>query len=127
MEKLLFTEEEFIENYDHEIDLAVEVYGRMSGNGFQNNALCAFDFDFSSDKKEKLQPLGKLLNDDYGFNLSKIRKEGKFWVLEGTSPEQPYNEERLLYWALDLYSKGYQFDCRLTGYGGVIDPHQLDF
>jgi tetratricopeptide (TPR) repeat protein len=32
-----------------------------------------------------------------------------------------------VYWALDLYSKGYQFDCELTGYGAMVDPKQIEF
>ena len=41
--------------------------------------------------------------------------------------EFPVDEENLRYWALDLYSKGYEFDCKLDGYGATANPNDQKF
>jgi tetratricopeptide (TPR) repeat protein len=32
-----------------------------------------------------------------------------------------------MYWALDLYAKGFEFDCILNGYGALTDPNSISF
>lgn len=127
MGKRFFSEEAFIDNYDEEIDKALGLYELLTEKGIRENVLCTLDFDFGSDKRSKLESLRKFLIDNYDFTVDEVKKSGKFWTLAGTSIEQPLNEERLVYWALDLYSKGYEFDCELTGYGTLTDSKQIEF
>jgi len=126
-DKKFFPEKEFINNYDTEINNALALYARMSEKGSQENILRVFDFDFISDKKEKLGELSLFLSDNYGFKMDEVKKEKRHWILTGTSLSQSYNEEKLLYWVLDLYVKGYKFDCRFTGYGSLYDPDNIEF
>ena len=127
MAKRFFTEEEFNKQYGKEMVSAVTVYERMTKNGFKENALATFDFDFVSDKKEKLDSLSKFLNDNYQFKLKASKKQDGQWMLEGDANELPYSEHNLMFWAIDLYCKGYEFDCRLNGYGALTDPKNLTY
>jgi tetratricopeptide (TPR) repeat protein len=127
MSKRYFTEEDFNNKYGKEMVSAVTVYGRMTKNGFKENALATFDFDFTSDKKENLDSLSKFLKDNYDFTLKNPKRQEDHWLLEGDAIGLPYNEDNLMFWALDLYCKGYEFDCRLGGYGALTDPKNLTY
>lgn len=125
MSKRFFKQGEFNKNYGTEMASAVSVYERMTGNGFKDDALATFDFDFTSDKKEKLLALGDFLQETYTYTIKTPKKQGKQWLLKGDAKEFPYNEDSLLFWAIDLYCKGYEFDCKLNGYGALTDPKNL--
>jgi tetratricopeptide (TPR) repeat protein len=122
-----FTTDEFNDGYSKEILSAITVYERMTESGFKDNALASFDFDFISDKKEKLESLAGFLKETYGFELKVPQKEGKIWMLKGDGLELPYTEDNLIFWAIDLYYKGYEYDCKLSGYGALTDPNDLKF
>ena len=47
--------------------------------------------------------------------------------MQGDATEFPVDENNLMYWALDLYCKGYEFDCKFTGYGAMADPKDQKF
>jgi tetratricopeptide (TPR) repeat protein len=127
MAKRFFTEEDFNKQYGKEMVSAVTVYERMTKNGFKDNALATFDFDFVSDKKEKLDSLSKFLNDNYHYKLKAVKKQDGQWMLEGEAIELPYTEDNLMFWAIDLYCKGYEFDCQLNGYGALTDPKNITY
>jgi len=127
MTKRFFTKEEFNKQYGKEMISAVTVYQQMTKNGFKDYALATFDFDFVSDKKEKLDLLSKFLNDNYNYKLKAVKKQDEQWVLQGDAIELPYNEENLMFWAIDMYCKGYEFDSRLNGYGAFTDPKNLTY
>ena len=76
MTKRFFAEDEFNKQYGKEMVSAVTVYERMTKSGFKDNALARFDFDFVSDKKEKLDSLSKFLNDNYNYKLKAAKKTG---------------------------------------------------
>lgn len=121
-----FTTKEFNEKYGKEMVSASSVYAQMTKNGFKANQLLKFDFDFTSDKKEKLDSLSTFLTKNYAFSLQSPKKENGHWILVGDAIELPYNEENLIFWVLDLYCKGYKFDCKLTGYGAMNHHKRLD-
>ena len=127
MTKRFFSEEEFNKRYAKEMVSAVAVYERMTKNGFKDNALATFDFDFVSDKKEKLNSLSKFLNDNFSYKLKEVKKQDGQWILAGDAIELPYTEDNLMFWAIDLYCKGYEFDCKLNGYGALTDPNNLTY
>jgi tetratricopeptide (TPR) repeat protein len=122
-----FTEKDFIDNFPKEVSVSLEVYEQMLENGFIENALAEFDYTFDSNSKEKLLKLSNFLKKNYNHNLKSCKKENSIWILEGTAPKLPINEDGLLNWALDLYNKGYEFDCVLNGYGSFTDPKDLAF
>ena len=122
-----FTKEDFNDKYGKEMVSAITVYESMTKSGFKENALATFDFDFISDTKEKLDSLAKFLTQNYNFKLKSPKKENDHWIVQGDAIELPYNEENLMFWALDLYCKGNEFDCRLNGYGALTDPKNLTY
>jgi len=127
MNNRYFTKEDFNANYGKEVISAIDVYQRMTKSGFKENALATFDFDFTSDTKEKLDSLAKFLTDNYDFKLKSPEKKEGHWIVEGDAIELPYTEDNLMFWALDLYCKGYEFDCRINGYGALTDPKNLTY
>jgi len=127
MDNRYFTEDIFNKQYGQEMISAIRVYKNMTKSGFKENALATFDFDFTSNTKEKLDSLAKFLTDNYDFKLKSPKKEKDHWILQGDAIELPYTEDNLMFWALDLYCKGYEFDCRLNGYGALTDPKNLTY
>jgi tetratricopeptide (TPR) repeat protein len=127
MNTRFFPKDEFNKQYGKEMVGAVTVYEQMTKNGFRHNALATFDFDFVSDKKEKLDSLSKFLTDNYNYKMKAVKKEQDQWILEGDAIELPYDEDNLMFWAIDMYCKGYEFDCRLNGYGALTDPKNLTY
>jgi len=125
MNNRYFTEEDFNAQYGKEMVSAITVYERMTKSGFKENALATFDFDFTSNTEEKLDSLAMFLTDNYGFKLKTPKREEDHWIVQGDAIELPYSGDNLMFWALDLYCKGYEFDCRLGGYGALTDPKNL--
>lgn len=121
MESRFFTQEEFNENFGKEMSSAQDLYDLLKKNGLTDYALGRFDFVYISDQKDKLDSLGDFLRTNYGYTTRELKKEGKLWELSGDSNEIPVDSETLMYWALDLYVKGYEFDCTLDGYGTLMD------
>jgi len=127
MDNRYFTKADFNSNFGKEMVSAITVYKRMANSGFKEYALATFDFVFTADTKDKLDSLAAFLTDNYGFTLEPPKKEKNLWVLQGDAIELPYSEDNLLFWAMDLYCKGYAFDCRLNGYGALTDPKHVRF
>ncbi|MGM9477379.1 tetratricopeptide repeat protein [Pedobacter sp. GSP4] len=127
MDIRFFTKKEFNSNYSKEKQTAQTVYKSMLQDGFKDNALAKFDFDFISDRPEKLDKLSGFLRDNYGFKLEKPEQEDGSWILRGNAETLPYTEENLIFWVIDLYCKGYEFDCKLDGYGALTDPKNLTY
>ncbi len=54
-----------------------------------------------------------------------IKKIEGLWELNGKTNEIPVSEDNLLYWALDMYKRGFEFDSELDAYGASVDyDHQ---
>lgn len=127
MSSRYFTRTDFNNDFSQEITLAKEVYQRMTNDGFKDFALATFDVHFISNTKQKLDTLAAFLTSNYGFAMQPPKKEKGHWLLTGTAVQQPYTEDNLVYWAVDLYCKGYQFDCRFDGYGALTDASHLTY
>jgi len=127
MENKFFTLQRFADGFGKEMVSATQVYERRKESGMKDYAFATYDFVFISDSKSKLDSLGNFLAFNYGYKINELKKEDEYWALTGDATEFPVDEENLRYWALDLYNKGYEFDCRLDGYGAVGDPKDQRF
>lgn len=127
MDSRFFTKKEFNSGYSEEKYAATNVYKRMLKDGFKDYALAKFDIDFISDSSQKLYILSAFLQENYDFKFEKPVQDDDHWILTGTATALPYTEEDLMFWVIDLYCKGYEFDCRLDGYGALSDPDSLSY
>ena len=127
MENRYFTQEQFNDNFGKEMVLASDVYERRKKSGIKDYALATYDFIYISDSKNKLDSLGHFLSTNYGYKIGETKKEQGYWELTGDATEFPVDENNLKYWVLDLCCKGYEFDCKLDGYGAMADSKKQDF
>lgn len=122
-----FSWEEFTKNFGKEMVSAEDVFNNMSKSGLKDNCLTKMDFTFISDKKENLQKLGEFITTHYPYSVQEIKKYGKLWEINGETNEIPMTANNLLYWGLDMYKRGYEFDSKLDAYGGLFDPKDQKF
>jgi tetratricopeptide (TPR) repeat protein len=127
MENTYFTQDQFNDNFGKEMVSATEVYEERKKSGMKDYALATYDFVYISESKNKLDALGHFLATNYGYKIGETKKEKEYWELSGDATEFPVDEDNLMYWALDLYCKGNEFDCKLDGYGALADPNKQDF
>lgn len=123
MNNSYFTWEEFSNNFGKEMVSAEDVYNSMKKHGLVDFGYGLFDFDFESHKESKVNELAKFLKEHYPYTDIKVRKEKEIWVLAGNTNKIPVTDEILIFWALDMYKRGYEHDCRLVGYGAVTDKN----
>ena len=122
MENNYFTWEDFVANFGKEMISAEDVYGQMLKSGLTDNSLGNFDFHFISDKKGNLEKLSQFITEHYPYKIKTLKKiENNLWELQGLTNEIPVTADNLLYWGLDMYKRGYEFDSRLDGYGAPFD------
>jgi len=127
MQNSFFTQSAFNINFGKEMASAVRVYEQRQKSGMKDNSLAVYDFIFISDTEMKLQSLGEFLSKNYGYKIKPVTKHSGYYELTGDSIEFPVDEDNLMYWSLDLYCKGYEFDCKLDGYGAIGDPGNQTF
>ena len=127
MENRFFTRTEFNSKFGKEMASACNVYEARKNSGMNDYSLATYDFIFISDKKEKLNALGNFLTANYGYKVNEPVKKDEFWEIIGDATEFPVDENNLMYWDLDLYCKGFEFDCKLDGYGALGDPQNQAF
>ncbi|MFC0513426.1 tetratricopeptide repeat protein [Mucilaginibacter angelicae] len=127
MENRFFTRTEFNSKFGKEMASAGSVYEARKKSGMTDYSLATYDFIFISDTKEKLSALGNFLTANYGFKVNEPVKKDEYWEIAGDATEFPVDENNLMYWGLDLYCKGYEFDCKLDGYGAMGDPQNQAF
>jgi hypothetical protein len=127
MSNTYHTQSQFYDSFGKEMASAVSVYTRRRKSGMKENSLAVYDFIFISDTEKKLRLLGDFLDENYNYKIKAITAHKEYYELRGDSTEFPVDEDNLLYWALDLYCKGYEFDCRLDGYGAVGDSDNQKF
>ncbi|OAV45072.1 tetratricopeptide repeat protein [Lewinella sp. 4G2] len=128
MANTFFKWEEFVSNFGKEMVSASDVFDRMAESGLRDFCLAQFDCHFVSNNIENLRVLNKFLVSQYGYATKSIKEIelGRF-ELHCTSNNLSITKENLLYWALDMYSKGYSHDCVLEAYGALFDPNNLSF
>lgn len=122
------TWEQFTQNFGKEMVSAQDVFNKMKKSGLTDFSLAKFDFHFVSNSKDKLETLQGFLNEHYPYEVKSIKKIKKgLWELNGETNEIPITEDNLLYWGLDMYKRGYEFDAKLDGYGAPFDPKNQKF
>lgn len=127
MQNRFFTQSDFNKNFGKEMESALSVYEQRQKSGMKDYSMALYDFVFISDTEQKLQSLGKLLSEDYNYQIKPVTKHADYYELAGDSTGFPVDEINLMYWALDLYCKGYEFDCKLDGYGAIGNPGKQTF
>jgi tetratricopeptide (TPR) repeat protein len=127
MDKLFFTKSDFSVGFGRELSAAYDVYEQRMKSGIKEYALATYDFVFISDKNEKLERLGTFLSNNYDYKITGLAEVNDYWELTGNAIEFPVDEENLRYWVIGLYDKGFEFDCRLDGYGAIGDPEKPIF
>lgn len=121
MTNTFFTWNKFTDNFGREMTVAQDVFD-MAKSGLKNNCLTKMEFTFISDKKENLNRLQEFIVSHYPYTVKEIEKNGDVWEINGETDEFPITSDNLLYWALDMYKRGYEFDSELDAYGGLFDP-----
>jgi tetratricopeptide (TPR) repeat protein len=127
MEKRFFTWKNFADNFGKEMVAAEDVYNNMVKSGLTDNCLTKMDFTFISDSKDNLMKLSEFIKTHYPYTVQDIKKFKNIWEINGGTNEIPITADNLLYWALDMYKRGYEFDARLDAYGGPFDPKDQQF
>jgi tetratricopeptide (TPR) repeat protein len=127
MENSYFTWDQFVENFGREMRIAGEVFESMAGSGLKDGCLCSFDFTFQSNRRENLERLSQFLQSHYPYSITGIERNGAEWDLEGKTAEIPVTADNLMYWALDMAKRGYEFDSKLDAYGALFDPAAQKF
>lgn len=127
MEQKFFTWDNFVAGFGKEMVSAEDVFNNMVNSGLQDNCLTKMDFTFISDRKENLQKLGEFIKKHYPYSIQEVKKYGKLWEINGETNEIPMTADNLLYWGLDMYKRGYEFDAKLDAYGGPFDPKDQKF
>jgi tetratricopeptide (TPR) repeat protein len=127
MEQKFFTWDNFVDGFGKEMVSAEDVFNNMVKSGLKDNCLTKMDFTFISDKKENLQKLGEFIKTHYPYSVQEVKKYGKLWEINGETNEIPMTSDNLLYWGLDMYKRGFEFDAKLDAYGGPFDPKDQKF
>jgi tetratricopeptide (TPR) repeat protein len=127
MSNTYFTWDKFVENFGPEMRIAGEVFDSMAGSGLKDGCLCCFDFTFVSNRRENLERLAQFLKSHYFYSITGIELKGSQWDLDGKTAEIPVNADYLMYWALDMCKRGYEFDAEFDAYGAPFDPAAQTF
>jgi tetratricopeptide (TPR) repeat protein len=122
-----FTWDKFVENFGREMRIAGEIFDSMAGNGLREGCLCCFDFTFVANRRENLERLAQFLKLHYFYSITGIKLEGSEWILDGKTGEIPVTADNLMYWALDMYKRGYEFDAEFDAYGAPFNPAEQAF
>ena len=127
MENIFFTWDNFIDGFGKEMVISDDVFNGMVKSGLKDNCLTKMDFTFISDKKDSLIKLSEFIKTHYPYSVQEVQKFGKIWEINGVTNEIPLTADNLLYWVLDMYKRGYEFDAKLDAYGGPFDPKNQTF
>ncbi|KPH13342.1 tetratricopeptide repeat protein [Chryseobacterium sp. ERMR1:04] len=117
----------FTEGFGKEMSLAEDVFTNMIKSGLEDNCLTKMDFTFISDKKENLTNLSDFIKEHYSYTIKEVKKCDDIWEINGETNEIPLTRDNLMYWVLDMYKRGYEFDAGLDAYGGLFDPKIQNF
>jgi tetratricopeptide (TPR) repeat protein len=118
---------EFTRRFGKEMRIADDVFNNMLKSGLKDNCLTKMDFTFTSDKKENLLSLSKFIKEHYPYTVEDVKEYEDIWEINGETNEIPLTKDNLMYWALDMYKRGYEFDASLDAYGGFFDPKNQKF
>jgi len=122
MENTFITWQDFVDGFGKEMVSADDVYNNMLNHGLVDNSMAKFDYHFISDKEKNLEALKAFLIEHYPYENKEIKEiENELWELNGITNEIPVTQDNLLYWGLDMYKRGYEFDSKIDGYGAMFD------
>lgn len=121
MENTYFTWDDFTNSFGKEMVSAEDVYENMKKNDLTDFTYTKLDFHFLSDKKEKLEKLNEYLKSNYGYSFEEYATWEGVFELRGKTNLFPITKDNLMYWALDMAKRGYEFDCKFDAYGAEID------
>lgn len=127
MENKFITWDNFVDGFGKEMVSAEDVFKNMVKSGLKDNSLTKMDFTFISDNKENLTRLGEFIKSHYPYTIQEVKKFGNLWEINGETNEMPITADNLLYWNLDMYKRGYEFDATLDAYGGLFDEKNAKF
>ena len=127
MENKYITWDNFVKGFGKEMVSAEDVFNSMVKNGLKANTLTKMDFTFVSDKKENLIKLSEFIKTHYPYSVKEVKKFENLWEINGETNEFPMTADNLLYWALDMYKRGYEFDATIDAYGGLADSKTAKF
>lgn len=127
MENRFITWDNFVEGFGKEMVSAEDVFKNMVKSGLKDNSLTKMDFTFISDNKKNLIQLGEFIKSHYPYTVQEVKKYGNLWEINGETNEMPITADNLLYWSLDMYKRGYEFDATLDAYGGFFDEKNAKF
>ena len=127
MDNTFFTWNNFTDNFGSEMSDAEDVFNAMAKSGLKDNCLTKMEFTFISDKKENLMRLKDFIIAHYPYQLEEVKQYKNIWEINGETNDIPITADNLLYWALDMYKRGYEFDAKLDAYGGPFDPKKQDY
>lgn len=121
MSNQFFTLEDFQRSFGKEMVSAEGVYEGMAKQGLKDFSYCNFDFHFQSNQKSNLEKLGEFLQTQYKYQIKSLEKDSDIFELSGVANDIPVTNDNLLYWALDMLKRGYEFDANFEGYGATVD------
>jgi len=127
MDNTFITWDDFTNNFGKEMTVAEDVYDNMAKSGLKDNCLTKMDFTFISDKKENLIRLRDFIKIHYPYTVKEVQKYQNIWEINGETNDIPITSDNLLFWALDMYKRGYEFDAKLDAYGGPFDPVKQEY
>lgn len=127
MENKYITWDDFVDGFGKEMVSAEDVFNNMVKNGLKDNTLTKMDFTFVSDKKENLIKLGEFIKTHYPYTVQTVKRYENLWEINGETNEFPMTADNLMYWALDMYKRGYEFDATIDAYGGLADSKTAKF
>ncbi|WP_020411208.1 tetratricopeptide repeat protein [Microbulbifer variabilis] len=126
MENTYFTWNDFKEAFGREMNISLGIYDSMKEGGLTDFDRSSFDFQYKSDSKEKLEKLSAFLLESYPYKMDYIKEIEGGWELSMTTNPISITEEIIMYWALDMAKRGYEFDAMLESYGAPYDPKNPD-
>jgi hypothetical protein len=100
------TWDEYVDNFGAEMRVAEDVYQGMVSSGLKDWDTVSMDFDFVSDRPEKLLQLRACLETRYGYTVGAPVQVDGSWEISGKTPPMPITADSLMYWALDLVLRG---------------------
>jgi len=127
MENKYISWDNFVDGFGKEMVSAEDVFNNMVKSGLKNNTMTKMDFTFVSDKKENLIKLGEFIKTHYPYSVQEVKRFDKLWEINGETNEFPMTADNLLFWALDMYKRGYEFDATIDAYGGLADSKTAIF
>ena len=128
MKNSFFRWDDFVDDFGGQMVSAEDVFINMTKGGLKENTLLKFDFHFISNDKKNIEALMEFLKDHYLYTFKPIiERKDKLWELTGLTNELPVTSDNLMYWVLDMFKRGYEFDSEFDGYGAPYDPKEQKY